>query len=306
MFDLISFFFAFFFSFFLLPHRQETTDRVKKALKDRGNRLNLNIFLSHGTASNQHDQDINSSDVESPSESIIYLNKENNNNKKEQESSTIAATTTTTATSTNQTNNNKTSTAITKRSTSTTSELQPQSQPMTQTIRSRPPLVRAMSAPIRPLDDSSKILQGRKKLRRKKVTARERDDFLDNHRQSSPPLTEFSEDRNNNGDILYEDDEDDTFLNVSSDENKMKMRPTKKGMPRARSALGCDIVTLVSLLSSGGSDSEKEETNNKTDTINNNNAAQITNIIANKIRAPMLRKTGKSGEFGIKEFLLTF
>lgn len=116
--------------------------------------------------------------------------------------------------------------------------------------RPRPPLVRAMSAPIRPLDDSMKQLQNKRKARRRK-NFRDRDDIL-------------------------ELDEDE--LNDSSNNKNNKNR--KPPPPRTRSALGCDIETLVSLLSSGGSDSEKEESSpNKNELL--------------KVRTPMLRKTGE-------------
>lgn len=116
--------------------------------------------------------------------------------------------------------------------------------------RPRPPLVRAMSAPIRPLDDSMKQLQNKRKSRRRK-NFRDRDDIL-------------------------ELDEDE--LNDSSNNKNNKNR--KPPPPRTRSALGCDIETLVSLLSSGGSDSEKEESSpNKNE--------------LPKVRTPMLRKTGE-------------
>lgn len=78
----------------------------------------------------------------------------------------------------------------------------------------------------------------------------------------------------------HEEDEDD-LLNIKIDRSKTK----KPIQSRPQSALGCDIVTLVSLLSSGGSDSEKEETPPLTK----------TDIVVPK-RAPMLRKTGKSGK----------
>lgn len=103
--------------------------------------------------------------------------------------------------------------------------------------------------------------------------------------KEQPKLTNFysreREDFQENPSLEHEEDEDD-LLNIKIDRSKTK----KPIQPRPQSALGCDIVTLVSLLSSGGSDSEKEETPSLTK----------TDIVIPKGRAPMLRKTGKSGK----------
>ncbi|XP_053674255.1 uncharacterized protein LOC128724557 [Anopheles nili] len=167
--------------------------------------------------------------------------------------------------------------------------------------RRHPPLVRAMSAPIRPADtDASKFLQGKKKPRRRKVL-REKDDYN-----------------------ICEEDE-------YSDDEGCKMAPTGlvgvaanltgstagRQMPacimpmRSRSVLGgpCDIETLVSLLSSGGSDSEKEQesasqttpaTGSQSPTTAGTaalRAAQFSSVQFAKGRAPMLKKAGKSVSF---------
>ncbi|XP_055607493.1 AF4/FMR2 family member lilli-like isoform X2 [Uranotaenia lowii] len=144
----------------------------------------------------------------------------------------------------------------------------------------RPPLVRAMSAPIRPVDDNSKFLQSSKKKLRKKRALRERDE-------------------------LYECDEDDfdedTLRNNAVNNGNGKNHPA--ALPpgsRARSVLGtttttttaCDIETLVSLLSSGGSDSEKEDT--VPPDLDGPNAIGTSAL---KCKAPMLKKSGKSVSF---------
>lgn len=42
----------------------------------------------------------------------------------------------------------------------------------TESIDRRPPLIRAMSAPIRPLDESKLLLANKRKSRRRKITAK--------------------------------------------------------------------------------------------------------------------------------------
>ncbi|XP_055529493.1 nucleolar and coiled-body phosphoprotein 1 isoform X2 [Wyeomyia smithii] len=135
----------------------------------------------------------------------------------------------------------------------------------------RPPLVRAMSAPNRPIEENPKFLQNKKKPRKKKVS-RERDE-------------------------INECDEDDFDEAESVKINTANNRNSMLG-PRSRSVIGgaaCDIETLVSLLSSGGSDSEKE------DSTPNDGAAPVHhNIVTGssfKARAPMLKKAGKSVSF---------
>ncbi|XP_053687016.1 uncharacterized protein LOC128736556 [Sabethes cyaneus] len=140
----------------------------------------------------------------------------------------------------------------------------------------RPPLVRAMSAPNRPIEENPKFLQNKKKPRKKKPL-RERDE-----------INECDED-----DF---DDAEAVKLNTANNKNSMLG-------PRSRSVIGgtaCDIETLVSLLSSGGSDSEKEDsTPNDADCCNGGGAPVHPNIIGSalKSRAPMLKKTGKSVSF---------
>lgn len=85
-----------------------------------------------------------------------------------------------------------------------------------------------------------------------------------------------------------------TILEQSQEisDNNLDLNPNEKltvkrngQMPRARSAIAShDIVTLVSLLSSGGSDSDHEDESSET----SSNAKQ-------PLYAPMLSKVGKSG-----------
>uniref|UniRef100_A0A182PQE7 Uncharacterized protein n=1 Tax=Anopheles epiroticus TaxID=199890 RepID=A0A182PQE7_9DIPT len=160
--------------------------------------------------------------------------------------------------------------------------------------RRHPPLVRAMSAPIRPADtDASKFLQGKKKPRRRKVL-REKDE--------------------------YNICEEDEFSDEGAAPGTGGSQPTgPNGRPvpacilpmRSRSVLGgpCDIETLVSLLSSGGSDSEKEQ-DSATQAASGQQSptaasvtpsatfrAQFSSTHLAKGRAPMLKKTGKSVSF---------
>lgn len=155
-------------------------------------------------------------------------------------------------------------------------------------VEKRPPLVRAMSAPIRPIDDNSKFLQSSKrKQARKKKVLRDRDE-----------INECDED-------AYEDD---PVKNNSSNSNATANNNQKviTGGQRSRSVLGgpCDIETLVSLLSSGGSDSEKEDSapspttdSDSYSTNNNNNNNLIGSALKTTARPPMLKKAGKSVSF---------
>ncbi|XP_041771387.1 uncharacterized protein LOC121593245 isoform X1 [Anopheles merus] len=159
--------------------------------------------------------------------------------------------------------------------------------------RRHPPLVRAMSAPIRPADtDASKFLQGKKKPRRRKVL-REKDEY----------------------NICEEDEFSDEG---GAGTAQPTTGPNGRQVPgcilpmRSRSVLGgpCDIETLVSLLSSGGSDSEKEQDaaqpspGQQSPTVPHgtpaaNFRAQFASahLQAKGPRAPMLKKAGKSVSF---------
>lgn len=97
-------------------------------------------------------------------------------------------------------------------------------------VQKRPPLVRAMSAPVRSLDETSKgsFLASKRKSRRRKLNTR----------------------------------------NISADKGSPDVLATKdlnrKVLTRSKS-VAPDVITLVSLISSEGSDSEKDD-NNQTPT----------------------------------------
>uniref|UniRef100_A0A182TMA4 Uncharacterized protein n=2 Tax=Anopheles melas TaxID=34690 RepID=A0A182TMA4_9DIPT len=159
--------------------------------------------------------------------------------------------------------------------------------------RRHPPLVRAMSAPIRPADtEASKFLQGKKKPRRRKVL-REKDEY----------------------NICEEDEFSDEG---GAGTAQPTTGPNGRQVPgcilpmRSRSVLGgpCDIETLVSLLSSGGSDSEKEQdaaqpspgqqspaVPHGTPAANFRAQFAAAHLQAKGPRAPMLKKAGKSVSF---------
>uniref|UniRef100_A0A182WJ78 Uncharacterized protein n=1 Tax=Anopheles minimus TaxID=112268 RepID=A0A182WJ78_9DIPT len=167
--------------------------------------------------------------------------------------------------------------------------------------RRHPPLVRAMSAPIRPADtEASKLLQGKKKPRRRKVL-REKDEY----------------------NICEEDEFSDDGCNKMGPSGMGGIQagsgPNGRQVPacilpmRSRSVLGgpCDIETLVSLLSSGGSDSEKEQDSTQATPGSTGqqspttaatppitfHRAQFSSAHLAKGRAPMLKKAGKSVSF---------
>uniref|UniRef100_A0A182S9C3 Uncharacterized protein n=1 Tax=Anopheles maculatus TaxID=74869 RepID=A0A182S9C3_9DIPT len=169
--------------------------------------------------------------------------------------------------------------------------------------RRHPPLVRAMSAPIRPADtDASKLAQGKKKPRRRKVL-REKDEY------NICEEDEFSDDGCNK-------------LSGAGTGGTQTMGSNGRQVPacilpmRSRSVLSgpCDIETLVSLLSSGGSDSEKEQDSTQASAAGTGQQQPTTDSVtlqANafhrgqpfssahlaKGRAPMLKKAGKSVSF---------
>ncbi|KAM7343776.1 uncharacterized protein ACRADG_010703 [Cochliomyia hominivorax] len=126
------------------------------------------------------------------------------------------------------------------------------------TVQKRPPLVRAMSAPVRSFDESSKsatFLASKRKSRRRKL----------NSRYTSCDKT--------SADVLATKD-------LSSLGNRKVLTRSKSVAP--------DVITLVSLISSEGSDSEKED---NSIIVNDSHKSSPTK------RAPSLRKTGKSVSF---------
>lgn len=135
-----------------------------------------------------------------------------------------------------------------------------------------------MSAPIRPMDESTKTAQNKQQRRppiRRRRIARTNDEYI---APSEPKYLETSDEN----EPAYENKND-----------KYKGAQKKAISTRSRSVLSsCDVVTLVSLLSSGGSDSEHEDASyNKPD---------VTSV-----RAPMLKKTGKSGKTNKSPMSLT-
>lgn len=114
----------------------------------------------------------------------------------------------------------------------------------------------------------------------------------------------FSSERDEINECDEDDFDEDTLkLNTTNSKNTLAAAAAGGGGPgpRSRSVLGgaCDIETLVSLLSSGGSDSEKEDTvpTNGVNPTGNNSSTNFNIDISSalKSRAPMLKKSGKSG-----------
>ncbi|XP_052860741.1 uncharacterized protein LOC128267836 [Anopheles cruzii] len=170
--------------------------------------------------------------------------------------------------------------------------------------RRHPPLVRAMSAPIRPADpDTSKFLQSKKKSRRKKAL-REKDEY------NICEEDEYSDDGGGGGGGAG-----GGVLGLPNGAGGAKSSLVATLPLRSRSVLGgaCDIETLVSLLSSGGSDSEKEQESAAGATpqqssdfslpagpvpLSYRQAAAFSSTVGHlKGRAPMLKKAGKSVSF---------
>ncbi|KAI8040016.1 hypothetical protein M5D96_007441 [Drosophila gunungcola] len=144
------------------------------------------------------------------------------------------------------------------------------------TIQRRPPLVRAMSAPVRGLDESSKGViaaskRSQQKLRRRKIFTRTPSSGV------SVPL-----------DVIG-----DTTASASAGNGNAP----KKSLNRARSVVAPDVITLVSLLSSEGSDSEREDNSSTAVSSPPSNGPDKTPSGAAQRRAPLLRKTGKSDSY---------
>uniref|UniRef100_A0A182XYW7 Uncharacterized protein n=1 Tax=Anopheles stephensi TaxID=30069 RepID=A0A182XYW7_ANOST len=168
--------------------------------------------------------------------------------------------------------------------------------------RRHPPLVRAMSAPIRPADtDACKLLQGKKKPRRRKVL-REKDEY------NICEEDEFSDD--GCGKLAGPGAGGTQTMGSNGRQVPACILPM-----RSRSVLGgpCDIETLVSLLSSGGSDSEKEQDSTQASSASTGQQSPTGAVAPQpnafhrgqpfssahlaKGRAPMLKKAGKSVSF---------
>ncbi|XP_068146905.1 uncharacterized protein [Drosophila tropicalis] len=150
------------------------------------------------------------------------------------------------------------------------------------TVQRRPPLVRAMSAPVRGLDDKiAANKRNQQKLRRRKIFTR----------------TASSVTAGGGGGGGGACDGSSSLLVDSSGGG------TKKALNRARSVVVApEIITLVSLLSSEGSDSERED--NSTASTPSGAADKQSHVPgpagtqrSPQRRAPLLRKTGKSVSF---------
>lgn len=138
-----------------------------------------------------------------------------------------------------------------------------------------------MSAPVRSsLNENSKnILANKKKPRRRK--------FLARSTTIDKTTSSLSSNENHIINASYHNlNENDENYNAKSSKsnNNNNNNHNRKTLNKIKNSIGCDVVTLVSMISSEGSDSEKEEINQ-----------QITGIDNQIKRAPFLRKTGKSG-----------
>lgn len=138
-----------------------------------------------------------------------------------------------------------------------------------------------MSAPVRSIDESTKSMQQNGKRR----PIRRRKGIPYRNSTVSSVIDDFQDE------IFHElgviEDELESEKPVRSKVAAVNKKTAQTLLPRSRSALGgCDVVTLVSLLSSGGSDSEREDMTTKT---------EVSPARALAGRAPMLRKAGKSG-----------
>lgn len=145
----------------------------------------------------------------------------------------------------------------------------------------RPPLVRAMSAPSQ---NRTNLKKGPQPRRRKILPAKEELSTA-NLRQTFTSV-QIREDED------YSDREEDQKANkVIPGEESIARKTSASKLRNRATTFTCDqIVTLVSLLDSGGSDSEREGSGEG----NNNNQKKDESTTVDK--APTLRKAGKSGE----------
>lgn len=176
-------------------------------------------------------------------------------------------------------------------------------------IRSRrAPLVRAMSAPSRPASATNRTTVNSHNNRRGQVQQPPRNrrrilpakEDLSNLRQTftSVQIRDFDEDNNN--------EEEERFCHREKirDERqpprKSSAKSSKSSKNPSATTFSCDqIVTLVSLLDSGGSDSEREGDG---DVNKSKHAEQVSSSKGNSIsseKAPNLRKAGKSGKWPV-------
>lgn len=136
-----------------------------------------------------------------------------------------------------------------------------------------------MSAPVRLFDENAKnIAANKRKQRRRKVITR----------NTSLSCDKFLNQRNNSNTVqesIYVAGSIEKRPILNEEESFKERSKGKKVLTRSQSTFTPDILTFVSLVSSEGSDSEKDET-----------AIPISASGNNTRRAPMLRKTGKSGK----------
>ncbi|XP_075168322.1 uncharacterized protein LOC142240512 [Haematobia irritans] len=246
------------------------------------NKVNLSIVLSHALNSSKENDYIlcdpgdedESEDISTDSEKLNHCERTSvlsrGTNKSEENSKTNISSAQQrralyqTSKLTEQTNTTSTSQLTYFRSDLSSPSQIPLNVTPALTVQKRPPLVRAMSAPVRSIDENSKgsCFANKRKPRRRKLNTR----TITCDRDSSPPghLTSASD------------------LNFDT-----KSSNGKKLLQRSRS-VAPDVITLVSLISSEGSDSEKEDCPS---TPTNSDCSSPTR------RPPSLRKSGKSVSF---------
>lgn len=168
------------------------------------------------------------------------------------------------------------------------------------TVQRRPPLVRAMSAPVRGFDETNKGViaaskRSQQKLRRRKIFTRTASSSVAGG--ASVPVL----------DVIGGGDS--TGGPGSGNGSAAGGNASKKTLNRARSVVAPDVITLVSLLSSEGSDSEREDNCSTVVASPPAIGAEKQPQGPNQRRAPLLRKTGKSGKFqdlGFRDLLAIF
>ncbi|XP_037818852.1 GATA zinc finger domain-containing protein 11 [Lucilia sericata] len=263
----------------------------KRSNKPEVNKVNLSIVLSHALNSTKEENGCIYSDLEADedndetdsdetlSDSNKNIDSQTKDNKKFENSGNTrpylpaqqrravyhsSRLVTNLALSSHSNNNNSTTGTTTTTLTSGLQNPQNFNASPSLTVQRRPPLVRAMSAPVRSFDEttaksSATFLASKRKSRRRKLNSRN-----------------ISCDKGST-DVLSAKD-----LNFEG-----KPSINRKVLTRSKS-VAPDVITLVSLISSEGSDSEKEESSI---TPTNSHKGSPTR------RPPSLRKTGKSVSF---------
>ncbi|XP_055689199.1 uncharacterized protein LOC129793334 [Lutzomyia longipalpis] len=220
----------------------DLSERLKKALNRRDNRINLNIVLTQ-VPNIPEPEAINVSDSESQSNELPQAPVDSDTTKDAQDVLP-----------------GETKSALK----SNAGKLVPPT-----TRGHRPPLVRAMSAPIRTTGDASQ--NRRKNLRRRKFGRDREENLIISSRKNLERQNAVASD-----------------TSPIQTANACDRKGPSVAAGTARSSIGCDIVTLVSLLSSGGSDSERED---------NGQPSSVRQEKSATVRPPSLKKTGKSVSF---------